>query len=228
MSTIEQPTNALIRELSRAEIDTILTRNNVGRIAFSFHDRVDIEPIHYVYQNGWIYGRTSKGSKLDAIAHHTWVAFEVDEVVAIFDWRSVVVKGGFYAMGAQTPPHPDPNDTSVREDPAFTQGVALLRSLILYTLLSADPAPFRHIVFRIHVDEVRGAKLNQPLHQRTRRECDNAGNNEIAPFRNSNVLFTRLQLLIPRLLRNRTREARAGHGREATHRYGSGACRRSR
>jgi len=59
-------------------------------------------------------------------------------------------------MGAQTPPHPDPNDTSVREDPAFTHGVALLRSLIPYTLLSADPAPFRHIVFRIHVDEVTG------------------------------------------------------------------------
>ena len=156
MSTIEQPTNAHISELARAEIDTILGRNNVGRIAFSFHDRVDIEPIHYVYKDGWIYGRISKGSKLDTIAHNMWVAFEVDEVVAIFEWRSVVVKGPFYVMDAQTPSHPDSSDTSAGEDPAFAQGVALLRSFLPDTLLSSDPAPFRHTVFRIHLDEVTG------------------------------------------------------------------------
>ena len=156
MSTIEQPTHSQIRELTRAEIDTILGRNNVGRIAFSFHDRVDIEPINYVYGDGCIYGRTSKGSKLDTIAHHKWVAFEVDEVVAIFDWRSVVVKGAVYIMEAQTSPHSDPGDTSARENPSFAQGVALLRSFLPDTLLSSDPAPFRHTVFRIHLDEVTG------------------------------------------------------------------------
>ena len=38
-----------IRELTRAEIEALLTRNNVGRIAYAFKDRVDIEPINYVY-----------------------------------------------------------------------------------------------------------------------------------------------------------------------------------
>ena len=156
MSTIEQPTNAHISELSRAEIDTILTRNHVGRVAFSFHDHVDIQPIHYVYKDGWIYGRTSKGSKLDTIAHHMWVAFEVDEVVAIFEWRSVVVRGAFYVMNAQTSPEPDPTDTSVQEDPAFAHSIDLLRSFLPDTLLASDPVPFRHTVFRIHLDEVTG------------------------------------------------------------------------
>lgn len=156
MSTIEQPTNAHIRDLTRTEIDAILSRNNVGRIAFSFHDRIDIEPINYVYRDGWIYGRTSKGSKIDAIAHHRWVAFEVDEVSGLFEWRSVVVKGGFYIMNSEVPGHHGPGDTSAQEDPSFAQGIALLRSLIPDTLLSADPAPYRHTVFRIHLDEVTG------------------------------------------------------------------------
>lgn len=156
MSTIQQPTNAQISEISRAEIDTILTRNHVGRIAFSFHDRVDIEPIHYVYKDGWIYGRTSEGSKLDTIAHHRWVAFEVDEVVAIFEWRSVVVKGAFYVMKAQPSPQPVTTDTAAREDPAFAHGVDLLRSFFPDTLLASDPTPFRYTVFRIHLDEVTG------------------------------------------------------------------------
>jgi nitroimidazol reductase NimA-like FMN-containing flavoprotein (pyridoxamine 5'-phosphate oxidase superfamily) len=134
-------------ELGRDEIERIIARNHVGRIAFSLHDRVDIEPISYVFDNGWIYGRTSHGTKLLTIAHHRWVAFEVDEVEGMFDWRSVVVKGAFYLI--------DP-DTSVQQDPAFTRGVELLRSLMPETLTADDPVPFRNSVFRIHLDEVRG------------------------------------------------------------------------
>jgi len=137
----------LFRKLGRDEIEQILLRNNVGRIAFSLHDRVDIEPINYVFDSGWIYGRTSPGAKLWTIAHHPWVAFEVDEVQGLFYWVSVVVKGAFYLV--------DP-DTSVRQDPAFAHGVDLLRALIPETLTANDPTPFRHSVFRIHLDEVSG------------------------------------------------------------------------
>ena len=137
----------MIRELSRLEIEEMLTRNHVGRIAFTLHDRVDIEPIHYVFDAGWIYGRTSHGTKLSTIAHHRWVAFEVDEVKELFQWRSVVIKGAFYLI--------DP-DTSESQDPAFTHGVSLLRSLVPETLTADDPTPFRNSVFRIHLDEVTG------------------------------------------------------------------------
>ena len=141
-----QPTPTF-SELDRQTIEAILHRNNVGRIAYSLNDRVDIEPISYVFDQGWIYGRTSQGSKLSTIAHHRWVAFEVDEVRGSFDWLSVVVKGAFYLIG--------PHQTD-REDPAFAHGVALLRSLVPETLTASDPTPFRDSVFRIHLDEVTG------------------------------------------------------------------------
>lgn len=137
----------LFRKLARDEIEQVLARNNVGRLAFSLHDRVDIEPINYVFDGGWIYGRTSPGAKLSTIAHHPWVAFEVDEVEGLFNWVSVVVKGAFYLV--------DP-DTAQRQDPAFAHGVDLLRELIPETLTANDPTPFRHSVFRIHLDEVNG------------------------------------------------------------------------
>ncbi|HZK78844.1 MAG TPA: pyridoxamine 5'-phosphate oxidase family protein [Gemmatimonadaceae bacterium] len=156
MTKIEQPVSAHIRELGRTECDLILSRNHVGRVAFSFEDHVDIEPINYVYKDGWIYGRTSQGTKTKAIAHHMWVAFEVDEVVAPLEWRSVVVKGPFHVMEQVTSPLADPTDTSMREDAAFAQGVALLRSVAPDTLGSSDPTPFRHTIFRIHLDDVTG------------------------------------------------------------------------
>lgn len=141
----------IFRELDRREIEEILARNNVGRLAFTLHDRVDIQPINYVFDAGWIYGRTSHGTKLSTIAHHRWVAFEVDEIEGLFQWRSVVVKGAFYLV--------EP-DTSISQDPAFTRGIDLLRSLIPYTFTADDPTPFRNSVFRIHLDEVSGRAAN--------------------------------------------------------------------
>ena len=137
----------IFRKLDRAEIDALLARNQVGRVAYSLHDRVDIEPISYAYSEGWIYGRTSHGTKLAVISHHRWVAFEVDEVHGPFDWQSVVVKGAFYLISADTPE---------THDPAFTRGVELLRAIVPETLTANDPTPFRHSIFRIHLDEVSG------------------------------------------------------------------------
>ena len=79
----------VFNKLTREEIDALLTRNTVGRIAYAFKDRVDIEPVNYAYADGWIYGRTSPGSKLHTLSHNRWVAFEIDESRGVFDWSSV-------------------------------------------------------------------------------------------------------------------------------------------
>lgn len=136
-----------IRELSRVEMEALLARNNVGRIAYAFQDRVDIEPINYVSANGWVYCRTSHGAKLELMGHHRWVAIEVDEVLGVFDWQSVVVRGATYVLKADSPDD---------ERNAFAPGLALLRQLVPGTLEGDDPVPFRQVVFRIHLDEVTG------------------------------------------------------------------------
>ena len=135
------------RDLDPAECTALLARHNVGRMAFARKDRVDIEPIHYVFDDQWVYGRTQPGTKLEVLTHNRWVAFEVDEVDALFDWRSVVVKGGFYLLRA---------DGSAQERKIYDNGVAILRRLVPETLTPRDPLPDRAIVFRIHVDEMFG------------------------------------------------------------------------
>ena len=138
-------TTPTFRELDRAECDLVLARNAVGRIAFSLHDRVDIEPIHYVYADGWIYCRTSAGTKLATIAHNRWIAFEVDEVQSAFDWRSVVVHGSVSVIAPDVP--------AGRHGP---RALELLRGLIPQTLDAGDPVPFRDVLLGVHVDTVRG------------------------------------------------------------------------
>ena len=135
------------RALSKVECEKVLSRNHVARLAFSFHDRVDIEPVHYVYEGGWMFGRTSPGSKLETLAHSHWIAAEVDEIDGIFDWRSVVIRGAFYTGSPEGPEV---------EAEAWARGTELLRTLLPETGTAADPVPFRTIIFRVQVEETTG------------------------------------------------------------------------
>ena len=130
------------RALEPNEMRAILVRNHVGRVAYSFHDRVNIVPVHYLYSNGWIYGRTSPGEKMEILAHHKWVAFEVDEVEGPYDWRSVVVRGGLYVL------EPD--------DDAWSEALELIRAVVPAALGASDPTPFRTVLFRIAIQESTG------------------------------------------------------------------------
>ena len=141
------------RELTREECDEILARNRVGRVAFTFHDRVDIEPVHYVYADGWLHGRTAPGAKIAVLRHHPWVAFEVDEVDGLFDWRSVVVHGVVHMPDA---------DGSPADRAAYASTLSHVRELVPEALGPGDPAPTRFLAFRIHVDDLRGRAAATP------------------------------------------------------------------
>jgi len=132
-------------QLTSSECHALLGRQNVGRLAFSQHDRVDIEPINYVSDGEWLFGRTSGGTKLATLLHHPWCAFETDEVRGLFDWDSVVVKGTFYLL--------DPEEGS---PDTYRRAQHLLQKLVPGTFSANDPVPHRDILFGIYAHEVSG------------------------------------------------------------------------
>lgn len=137
----------IIRDLDAEECHALLAGHHVGRLALSHKDRVDIFPIHYVHDDGWLYGRTAAGSKLEMAVHNRWVAFEVDEIEGIYSWRSVVVKGGLYLLR---------KEGSEQEQALYDHGIKMLRKIAPETFTPRDPLPERALLFRIHVDEISG------------------------------------------------------------------------
>lgn len=135
------------RELSADECRALLRAHTHGRIALSHKDRVDIVPIHFVLEDGWLYCRTAAGNKLEMATHNRWVAFQVDEVEGLFDWTSVVVKGGLYLLR---------KDGSAEEKVLYEKGLTMVRRLIPESMSPADPVPERAIIFRVHIDELTG------------------------------------------------------------------------
>ncbi len=134
-----------VRDMTREQAQAFIAARNVGRIAFTLHDRVDIEPIHYVGDGDWLFGRTSKGAKLATLLHHPWCALETDEVRDLFDWSSVVVKGTFYLL-----------DPEISSPDVYRRAEQRLRALVPGTFSVNDPAPHRDVVFGIYVNEITG------------------------------------------------------------------------
>jgi uncharacterized protein len=133
--------------LTPADCAGVLERNHIGRLAFMNSDIVDIEPIGYVAQGGWIFLRSAYGTKLEALAHNPYVAFEVDEVRGPLDWRSVVAHGTIYML---------PSDGAPLEQHEYHRAVDALRGVMPETLTERDPVPQRQIVYGLHVDRVDG------------------------------------------------------------------------
>jgi uncharacterized protein len=143
--------------LTKRQSRALLKRHGFGRLAFAFSNRVDIEPIGYVLQGQWLYGRTSRGTKLAHLKHNPWVAFEVDEVDGPFDWRSVVVHGTVYFLNPAGEEHAD-----------FPRALALFRRRDARVLRADDPAPGRTTFFRILLDEVTGREASTSVRRKRR------------------------------------------------------------
>jgi nitroimidazol reductase NimA-like FMN-containing flavoprotein (pyridoxamine 5'-phosphate oxidase superfamily) len=124
-------------------------------MAFAFHDRITIGLVNYVYADGWIYARIEHGPALTTLRHHQWVAFEVDELETVYDWRAVTVHGSVQFLS---------DDRSSPEWRDFNRAVELIRAQVPSALTSDDPLPERSQIYRIHVDELLGreSRSNAP------------------------------------------------------------------
>ncbi len=129
-----------VRDLSRSEIDEILARNNVGRLAYALRNRVDVEAMPYAYDAPWIYARTTPAMKLATVEHLRFVTLEVDETGGAGEWHSVVVRGAFYVLRADSP----------REREVLEHALALLGEA------DTDASPATSVIFRVPAHHALG------------------------------------------------------------------------
>jgi nitroimidazol reductase NimA-like FMN-containing flavoprotein (pyridoxamine 5'-phosphate oxidase superfamily) len=146
--TAKRPsTTPVFRPLSAADALRVLRRNHVGRLAYALHDRVEVQPIHYVMDGRWLYLRTSPGLKTQVLERNRWMAFQTDEVESAFSWRSVIVRGTAYMLSPEAGP-----DLARR----YLRAVRRIRSVMPGALSEDDPVAFRTVIIGVHIDEISG------------------------------------------------------------------------
>ncbi len=88
----------MIGLLSEEEVESLLRRHRVGRLACSTNDRPYLVPIDFAYDGTAIYGYSSTGRKLAIMRENPLVCFEIDEIEGPSSWRSVVIEGQFQEL----------------------------------------------------------------------------------------------------------------------------------
>ena len=82
-------------DLDKDQIDDFLKSELIGRIGCFDDNRVFVVPVTYAYDNGYIYGHTKDGLKIQMMRKNPNVCFEVDWMKDMSNWKSVILYGTF-------------------------------------------------------------------------------------------------------------------------------------
>jgi nitroimidazol reductase NimA-like FMN-containing flavoprotein (pyridoxamine 5'-phosphate oxidase superfamily) len=82
-------------QLTQVEMDNLLHSQLIGRLACIQGDVPYIVPMAFAYDGTNILGQTGPGLKLRILRKNPRVCFEVDQLIDLRNWKSVIVFGMF-------------------------------------------------------------------------------------------------------------------------------------
>lgn len=92
----------MLGELNETQINNLLISQSVGRIGCTNGKQPYIVPVTYVFDGKNIYGQTRTGTKLEIMRKNPTVCFQVDTMLNMANWQSVVVFGTFLELKGKT------------------------------------------------------------------------------------------------------------------------------
>jgi nitroimidazol reductase NimA-like FMN-containing flavoprotein (pyridoxamine 5'-phosphate oxidase superfamily) len=137
------------RALSAVAAREFLARKDLGRLAYLERGRIEVRPVGFALADEWIFGRMGRGQKADALLHHRWVTFQVDEVRDHWTWRSVVLRGALHFLDGEG---------GSAAQAAHARALETLRSAIPGFGGPDDPGSFRDMIFGIEIQEIAGVE----------------------------------------------------------------------
>jgi len=82
-----------VRELDDHEIEEIIARRDYAHLACCDNGAPYVVPIHYAYDDGYIYIYTTQGKKSDILSKNPRICVQIEDVRDNHDWRSVIIYG---------------------------------------------------------------------------------------------------------------------------------------
>jgi uncharacterized protein len=89
----------MLGDLTHDEIEQLLRRESVGRIGCSAEGRIYVVPVTYAYDGDCVYAHSADGLKIRTMRANPAVCFEVEHVIDLAHWSSVVAWGTYEELG---------------------------------------------------------------------------------------------------------------------------------
>ena len=144
----------MLGELNEMQIRNILSSQALGRLACSDGQQPYIVPVTYAYDGEYIYGQTNEGTKLKILRKNPSVCFEVDMMIDMANWQSVLVFGKFEELKNE--------ESKKARDILFNRVFTLKTSSTIHahehevTGELDDANRVKHVMYRIKIDTVSG------------------------------------------------------------------------
>ncbi len=85
----------MLGQLNEIQISNILDSQVLGRLACTDGKQPYVVPVTYTYDGKYIYGQSNEGQKIKILRKNPNVCFEVDTMIDMRNWKSVIVYGKF-------------------------------------------------------------------------------------------------------------------------------------
>lgn len=85
----------MLGKLNLDQIDRVLTNNVTGRIGCTDGKKVYIVPVSYAFNNTYLVIHSKEGMKINIMRQYPHICFQVDEIIDLANWRSVILWGDY-------------------------------------------------------------------------------------------------------------------------------------
>jgi uncharacterized protein len=145
-----------MRELTGEECIAFLQRASLGRLGCSYENQPYVVPIHFAYDDTYLYAFSTFGRKVKWMRANPKVCVQTDEIQNQSEWTSVIVYGGYQEL-------PEPQYTTERK-----HAVSLLAKRYRWWLNALGERQMRMrenliepLFFRIRIQSVSGLRANE-------------------------------------------------------------------
>jgi nitroimidazol reductase NimA-like FMN-containing flavoprotein (pyridoxamine 5'-phosphate oxidase superfamily) len=147
-----------VKDLTKKECIELLAENYIGRIAFISKGSPDILPVTYYYDEDThsIITYSGEGGKIDAMRKNGEVSFQVDEITALDQWKSVLLYGEYEELSGIDAKHmlhefaDGVKEVILKKEKVLPQHISEFSSKV-----DTDKIP---VVYRINIAKVKGKR----------------------------------------------------------------------
>ncbi len=88
----------MIGKLTEEQIEQILKENVFGHLGCNDGYNTYVYPVNYVYDGNFILCHSTAGSKIEIMRQNKRVCLQVEEIINLAQWKSVLVQGTFQEL----------------------------------------------------------------------------------------------------------------------------------
>lgn len=129
-------------DLTSQQCEEILAANHYGHLGCVDGEEPYVVPITYLYKDGFLYGFSKEGHKIDLLRKNSRMCVQVEHVTSGDDWNSVICWGFFEEVA----------------DPKSAQDIKLLLGEEFgQVLITEGKAPVSPMIKNLHLQHAEGS-----------------------------------------------------------------------